>query len=165
MGCHTWFYKRVEVDFDTMRNMVLNNYKKSMDRYDRWILNPTDPEYLDMLSAYPEWTLDLVEQWRDVNRKQISMIEKVLCKEAIISKYCSFSSGVNRYIKGKGIFMECGYHDIFRKYGYPEDMLFSYEDTLDYIDYPGNNCQLYDHSLEKLKEFWEKYPDGMIDFG
>ena len=165
MGCHTWFYKRVEVDFEVMRNFVLETYQKSVERLDKWISNPNDKDYLLMVDAYPEWTIEFVKNWRDTEARKMSLVKNGLCREAVINKYCSFSKGISRYVKGKGIFMECGYHDIFRKYGYPDDMLFSYDETLEYIDYPANDCQVYEGTLERLKEFWDKYPDGMIDFG
>lgn len=165
MGCHTWFYKKIDVDFETMRNFVLKEYNESANTYQKWILDPTDKDYLSLLEAYPDWTIDKISDWKDAIERRITMIKKGLCKEATINKYCEFSKGISRHIKGKGIFIECGYHDVFRKYGYPDDVLLSYEETLYYIDYPPNECHLYEGSLERLKEFWDKYPDGMIDFG
>ena len=54
---------------------------------------------------------------------------------------------------------------MFRKYGYPQDKLFSLEETLAYINNPENECVINDNTFKWLEEFWAKYPDGMIDFG
>ena len=54
---------------------------------------------------------------------------------------------------------------MFRKYGYPDDKLFSLKETLDYINNPLNKCITNDKTFEWLDEFWNKYPDGMIEFG
>ena len=53
------------------------------------------------------------------------------------------------------------YHDLFRIGNYPDDVLLSEKETIDFID---------KHKIEKvnwvaLKEFWQVYPDGMICFG
>lgn len=53
------------------------------------------------------------------------------------------------------------YHDAFRIGGYPDDILLSLNETIEFIK---------KHKIEKvdwdyLKEFWCVYPDGMIRFG
>ena len=73
---------------------------------------------------------------------------------------------LSEYIEGKGLYIDdTGFHDVFRKYGYPDDKLFSLDETLSYINNPENNCEIYENTIERLKEFWNKYPDGMIMFG
>lgn len=54
-------------------------------------------------------------------------------------------------------------HDIFRIGGYPEDKLFSYDETENFCVV--HNIELDDNQKERLKEFWTEYPDGMIRFG
>ena len=77
------------------------------------------------------------------------------------------------YIPEKGLYIECDkeYHDLFRIYGYPNDALFSYAETLEYIKkYEKENNTIVpllmndDTGKTYLEEFWEKYPDGMINF-
>ena len=165
MGCHTWAYKRVEApSFENMKGFVLKSYKDSSDNLQKWIDNPQDDEYLDMLKHYKDWTIEYIKHWREVNKRRIRLIENGFCKEAIINRYCSFSNDHIEYYNGK-FYKEIGFHDMFRKYGYPNDKLFSLQETLDYINNPENKCTVYENTIERLKEFWNKYPDGMIDFG
>ena len=53
------------------------------------------------------------------------------------------------------------YHNLFRVSGYPEDILFSLEETKAFIS--KNNIEKV--FWEDLVEFWQVYPDGMILFG
>ena len=53
------------------------------------------------------------------------------------------------------------YHDLFRIEGYPNVILFSENQTIDFIK--ENKIKNVDWS--SLKEFWKVYPDGIILFG
>lgn len=64
------------------------------------------------------------------------------------------------------------YHDTFRVWGYPNDKLYSYKDTLDFIEkFEKKNDYKIELLLNEktrktyLEEFWNQYPDGAIDFG
>jgi hypothetical protein len=59
--------------------------------------------------------------------------------------------------------LDCEFHDLFRA-GYDEDkVLTSLEETLSYIK--ENNCKTFEYTEKGLKEFFNKYPDGVIEFG
>ena len=59
--------------------------------------------------------------------------------------------------------LDCEFHDLFRA-AYDEDtVLKSFEETMEYIK--DNNCQTFEYTEEKLKEFFNKYPKGVIEFG
>lgn len=88
---------------------------------------------------------------------------------------------INRIEKGNN----AEYHDLFRTSKrnedgtYTSDILSSLSETLVYILNPENNVSFkhtvfdtqlqelkyQEEALEKLQEFWEKYPDGLIYFG
>lgn len=57
------------------------------------------------------------------------------------------------------------YHDLFRKSGYPETVLYSLEETLEYINDDKNECEVFDFTEEELVKFWAECPNGSIDFG
>lgn len=170
MGCHTWCYRKIEVSYEEAKEKVLEVYKESFKTYLNWINNPLDMEYLNLLSVYPEYTYDYIYEQNEITFRKIGIIEKGLCKEAVMHKFAQYSEEIMEYIPGKGMYVEVGgYHDLFRKYGYPEDKLFSLQESLDYINNPDNKCDIYDDgnysTVKYLNEFWSKYPDGMIDFG
>ncbi len=59
--------------------------------------------------------------------------------------------------------LDCEFHDLFRT-GYDEDkILRSFEETMIYIK--EKNCQTFENTEQELKEFFNKYPDGVIEFG
>ena len=59
--------------------------------------------------------------------------------------------------------LDCEFHDWFRT-GYDEDkILRSFEETMIYIK--EKNCQTFENTEQELKEFFNKYPDGVIEFG
>lgn len=64
---------------------------------------------------------------------------------------------------------ESEFHDIFRTWKKQEDdtyleiQLNSREETLRWID---ENMEFIDYlNIDKVNEFWDKYPDGFIEFG
>lgn len=59
------------------------------------------------------------------------------------------------------MFVETEFHDLFRIGGYPETQLFSLDETIDFI---GQN-QLKKVDYLSIFKFWQKYPDGLIEFG
>lgn len=148
-----------------MKKIVIDTYKRSVRDLTRWIDNPADEEYLEMVEVYIDWTIEAITNWRDSDARRIKMIETGLCKQAVMNKFCMYDGGLKEFYNGSLYAEVDGYHDLFRKYGYPEDRLFSLEETLDYINDPKNECQTYDQTIEWLTKFWTENPEGMITFG
>jgi len=195
MGCHTWFYKKSNLKIEVARERLIKEFKKSIDfnkkiidfytkvnipfseifkddyEHDNHYTSERtyeiaeeifgDATYLEMLESYPEWDINFCSNQIKIKKRQIRMIEKHLCNCAVYNKM----NGV--YIKDKKTFYvdTNEFHDLFRKYGYPSDILYSYDATIKYIENKDNQCTTYDFTLERLKDFWEKYPDGQIHFG
>lgn len=62
--------------------------------------------------------------------------------------------------------LDCGVHDLFRYRVYDSEIVLkSLEETLEFIADKDNNCEVFDYTIKKLEEFWEKYPNGRIEFG
>lgn len=166
MGCHTWFYKKVETPpYEEMKEVIIQIYKRSISEMTGWIDNPQGDKYLEILSAYPNWTIEYITNFRNADIRRLQMIEKDLCKVAVINKYCTCNSEIMEYINGSLYVDLDDYHDVFRKYGYPKDRLFSLDETLAYIENPVNECVTFYNTIEILTDFWTKHPNGMITFG
>lgn len=56
-------------------------------------------------------------------------------------------------------------HNLFRVGGYPEDKLLSLEETLDFIERNKETVSFSENWERKLVDFWEKNPNGVIEFG
>jgi len=174
MGCHTWFYKKIEVKEEDIVNSVIKMYENVIEYWNLFLYDPLSVDIYTQqtILEYPYIDDDFALNSIAIAERKIRMIKKGLCKEAIREKYCEVghvSDGLIDYVKGKGFYSDKGTtHDVFRKYGYPDDKLFSYEETIKYIEDPKNECHLtktLDETKIELKKFWDKFPDGMIDFG
>lgn len=56
-------------------------------------------------------------------------------------------------------------HNLFRVRNYPEDKLLSLKETLDFIE-KNKDSVTFDYDWEaRLIAFWDKNPDGVIEFG
>ena len=60
-------------------------------------------------------------------------------------------------------YINIDYPNLFRVGGYPDIVLRSYEETIKYINV--YKAEITNENKQKLKEFWKKYPDGIIEFG
>ncbi len=158
MGCHTWFYRKIERTQEQAKESCLKQLKYQRNLSWKIYKNPNYRGF--------DWELDKksqLEMIKVLNRK-IRMVSNNYCQMAVWNN--QGDEDLTVYIQGKGLFIEdTGFHDEFRKYGYPENKLFSYKETIDYIETPDNECSVYENTLERLKEFWDLYPDGMIEFG
>lgn len=171
MGCHTWFYKKIEGPTDEqVKEKIIQRIDGELDFLERLIVNRSSIDE-DLLEAYPEWTPEYAEEqvpYWDNLRLQISNGE--MSRQEMMDLYSEmnyFGEGIMDYAEGRGWFLSSNDlpHDLFRKYGYPEDRLFSLEETLEYIRDPKKECVVYDHTVSELEKFWKENPDGMITFG
>jgi len=158
MGCHTWFYRKKERNQKEAKQSCLRLLRKS-EKLNLNILTDGNYKGLD----WSNWTESELIKHDSYLKRQIRMVKNNFCQRAVWNH--QDDKNLTEYIDGKGFYMETGFHDTFRKYGYPEDKLFSLQETLDYINNPKNDCTIYENTIERLKEFWDKYPDGMIEFG
>jgi len=92
-------------------------------------------------------------------KRQIRMVENGYCQRAVWNHQPELSEYINNIF-----YINSEYHDVFRIGDYPEDVLYSYEECLEYIkQYELKHNIIVD--VYRLKEFWDKYPDGIITFG
>lgn len=185
MGCHTWFYRKIERTQEEAKQSCLQGLKKSINLGWKMYKNPTSYYGID-------WGVTKKEQFKYfifLNR-QIRMISNNLCQRAVWNP--QNNSDLTEYADSKGLFIgDTNFHDWFRIGNYPDDKLFSLEETLEYIELKGDEITFGNFTLKspkeqdyqkrewvevnreeskqkcikKLKGFWNKYPDGMILFG
>jgi hypothetical protein len=160
MGCHTWFYKKINHSYNEVKENVINKLNKSLQFYDRMCDGLLDP---DLMEAYPEWTPKYGFKYKSIIERQIQIVTKDLCKRAIYNRYTS-NNNLTVYVNGN-LYEETDYHDIFRKYNYPEDHLYSLQETLDYIQKYKDEITIYDWTFNRLEQFWNQHPNGLIKFG
>ena len=167
MGCHTWFYKKVKGPSKTeAAKSVEATAKKEIEFLNR-LINDRESIDQDLLESYPEWTAEWAQGripfWTDI----ISKIQSgIFTEDWIFDLYLKLNvMTVQEYVSGKGWYVSSDElpHDLFRKYDYPDDQLFSLSETLEYIE--KHKCTTYESTNEKLKQFWTNHPEGMINFG
>lgn len=167
MGCHTWFYTKIETPSDVEIKSVVIEHLMSEANFNQRLVSQRETIDADILEAYPEWTPEYAAECLEHTNQKISAINnETIDKDELYQMYCDYADGLMCWAPGRGFYQEVeDYHDVFRKYGYPEDMLFSYAETIDYVNNPTNECFTYDFTLDLLQRFWAEYPSGMIRFG
>ena len=163
MGCHTWFYKKVDrtleeaiklarekisADIELLKQAKNLEYEGSITVLNSFIENIDKGIYIFKAPLYYDsgWLEPTGEEEEEVTNIWEHQPES-LCE----------------FIEGKGFYVECGdFHDIFRVGMYPEDKLFSKQECLDFVE--SKYIKLTTDQLEELNAFWNKYPEGMIEF-
>lgn len=174
MGCHTWFSRKSSRTIEEAREILINRYKSDIkmltedfttedkimlyeDFYESKLGEKTEEEILLFYNNKIEFDIKVLH-------RKIQMVSKGLCNVAVMRHQPSLSY----YFPDKGFFIGINeFHNCFRLHGYPEDSLFSKEETYKFLEDNKDNPLLviYDNTYEKLEEFWNKYPDGFIHFG
>lgn len=159
MGCHTWFYRKIKRTQEEAKQSCLQNIRRSRNLAWKIYKNPTSYYNID-------WKVTKEYQLKYINllNRQIKMVSNNLCSRAVWNRQNDKETTL--YIDDKGLYIEdTGFHDVFRINSYSDDRLSSLQETLDYINNPENNCTVYENTIKKLEEFWNKYPDSIIEFG
>lgn len=163
MGCHTLFYKPYKISLEEAKTLLLEQYKQDLPHYE-------DDDKCE----------DAIQICKSLRRGIILLENDLLPEEDVWEDLCKLPNGqYAHYVKGKGMFAKADYHDVFRVWHYPKDELFSYEQTINFIECrlanDENSVYFADnlndnirndkkYALKRLREFWEEYPDGMICF-
>lgn len=187
MGCHSWFYKRVNpqptredkinqfIEQSTewckeLEKALANN--GSFPEEDGYVWYPfkSKDEVKKNLEKY-KWMIDNAHHYEDYADFE-SADDKTLSKEEQLyldvedwqapSEDEDEDDSLTIHINGVYYSHVGKYYDIFRYNNY--DTYVSSEDEMwDLIT--SNNICISDDVKSKLKEFWSLYPDGVIDFG
>lgn len=152
MGCHTWFYKKVDRTIEEAREKVIKQFNDDIEFWENALIQ-------DDYEVPYGFTREDVRNLIKVRHRQIRIIEKGLCDKAVYKRQPELS----RFYLGNLYIEAEGYHDLFRIGGYPEDVLTSYEQCVKFIE--GAGCSTYELTYKRLKEFWNEHPDGIIEFG
>lgn len=174
MGCHTWYYTKIERTQEEATDVCLsvlrkqrNDWWKSFRNWKEWTewygLHYERVEYSSE-HEFKKYCL----KWINILNRQIRMVSNGYCKRAVWNHQSGLTGSSTEYIDGAGLFIEIDYfHDGFRV-GYDDDTrLFSRSETLDYISMKlqADQIRVNENTLEIINEFWSKYPNGMIRFG
>lgn len=163
MGCHSWFFFRTERAEEEIRALA----KKSVEKTSSW----ADVNQMQ-IEAPTQW--DTTERkWVNHMKKRRQILEFGTWNQ-IMELACESLPDVAHVYMGQ-IYESADYHNLFRVYGYPTNVLTSMKATKAFIakwqrekpnfisldeptaGWPG--------SMAKLEEFWGKYPNGLIHFG
>lgn len=183
MGCHTWFY--IPIEFEITEKEVLDQYRKTAEwSYTlavkelklRGVNFVYDTEVYDELAISNKhverlrytWTDSSIDDIKEHMKVHLDSYYSLDTPEGIQDAYNSyeFDDGIIRYYNGK--FYEHtkdSPYDLFRVGNYPEIVLTSYVDAIEYIKSLDDKVIVYDFTYEKLQEFFNTYPEGIIDFG
>ena len=178
MGCHTWFYRKVEINYEECREEVLQYFNESIKNTKKFIYNRKSSKKVKWYLENYKYPIDKARRDLALYKRKKRIVYKGLCKEATMRFYSRIygDKGIGAfltYINGKGIFaFDNGKmpHDLFRIHNFPEYILCSLEETLKFIQDRKDGITYY-HSTktktfdELIREFWGKYPDGIIKFG
>ena len=171
MGCHTWFYKKMETQptLQECKDMVIRILQEEIQSCQDYIDGKEDDE--DMLRIWEQYDpQELLKEYRESLNRVNNNDEEFIFEEATHVIYMKdWEAGVVIYHKGDFYVSARNLpHDIFRTWGYPEDVLESYEDFENFIathDYALSQYDTLEETKQAMKKFWDDYPDGLVEFG
>jgi len=167
MGCHTWFYKKIEGPTDEqIRKDLVVYFQETIQFYDSAL---NHKESLDDLTK--EVLEGVSDEELEVERDEFLFLYRRFASGEMEIDEVNENWASSRFSRHIKYLRKMGWyetddslpHDLFRTGNYPETILFSLEETLDFIK--TNKCTVYEFTDEKLRNFWVEFPDGMIEFG
>lgn len=181
MGCHTWFYNKI----DNMPKEHISSIKEKLitDINGYWIMNTSKEDFIKEIKeniAADESFAYLKEMLKDgYFESQVSKYKKyldILNNDTDIDSFnsvvkdcyfCQEIDNVTYYC-----LTQFGWHDKFRVYGYPEEIFYDAQTLIDFLkNYdqkmigPDKSTGFNTDIENIIKEFFNKYPNGMVQFG
>lgn len=168
MGCHTWFYTKInpQPSWEDIKEDNKDRILKEIKCLETIIDRTMDEE---LLEAYPEWTKEYGEKHIVIAQEELE--DLLNTDNDKLKYYYRYKSNVlgtlTVYDKNKNLFYNNNNmpHGLFRIGGYPDDRLFSLEETLAYLDKNKEFITTYDYTIESVTKFWNENPEGLIEFG
>lgn len=194
MGCHTWFYKKVNPQptredkisqfIERVNERICKSEKALFDNGFGW--KDEDPwfpygsrDHVERIVDEYKWAIDNVDHYDDYSNIKSAEDEMPSKEEKLYHNVEDWLAPLDEDCRNFGIknrkFDEATkcidgiyyssvdrYDDIFR-YNKYDTYILSEDEMWKLID--DNNIIINDEAKEKLKEFWNLYPDGMIHFG
>jgi hypothetical protein len=162
MGCHTWFYRKLsDVDIDLK---IKENEKDLCILYLKDFI-----KFCDTKKAIKLWGKKVFKIKKNVENDLIKLKNNNI---DIFNDYYFNVFGKIRKKINDVWYEDIKYGDYFRVRDYPEIYLFSFDETMEFIEkrksmkqnikkvyFPSKNWK------QKVKAFWILYPNGMIHFG
>jgi hypothetical protein len=160
MGCHTWFFKRDDRTLEEIKEIALKRLERRMKRWE----NMTAEE-IENYKFLDEKELDV----KAIAIRYIKRYRKRIEKDDLRAIYANIGNLTYR-VKGKYYVDPKEQHDVFRVRNYPDKRLWSYEEVEKWLNRPQNKKKyqaptLNDVQKERLKEWFNTYPDSFICFG
>jgi len=129
MGCHTWFYNRLEKQpiYEEVRELYLSFLKRNVKEL---------REELTQLRENPNYLiLEEVQRQLNVCERIERIVESGLCKVATLKRYGDCIDDDIVYSDKTKFFYKSinRFHDMFRVYDYPMEQLLSEEETLNFL--------------------------------
>jgi hypothetical protein len=169
MGCHTWFKKRIKTPTELEMREVVDSFIDESVREYELALSGEDMEEREFIKEFIEGEDELTNDVDEFCLEQISLLKG---KKGIGIPHLEEEYIQTMHTKYRKLICKVGdcwyetideFFDVFRSSKW-DTQLHSLEETSEFINIPGN-ARLDGDSIQKLGEFWKKYPDGMIELG
>jgi len=159
MGCHTWFYIPVTKTTTEIKAEVVACLTDKSVKY-------TTPEHIELLLTREYGytiTLEHIEKAKSFYARWLKSIlrDSKLGQVACVFFYIYYTTNKLTRVYNHQLYEDSGTHDLFRIGGYPDTVLTSYNETVEY-------CKQFDIGEDKLEstyQFFKDHPDGIIEFG
>jgi hypothetical protein len=165
MNCHTWFFKPVNIHYEQAKQVAIEYLTNQLEEWTVENILYTADRYGEV-NPY-NWTEDVVLEQRAYYTRWLNRIKSGLpiWKGAVWYFLRMQESEVSMYYKGK-YYIGTDYLDYFRVgWDLADTKLTSLQETLEFCKKYKNVVWFADNWLDKVTEFWQLYPDGLIKFG
>lgn len=178
MGCHTWIYEKVDnipSEVVMFKYFFRTTYEDGKDKWGTWEMKDS---LIDAL-------------WADTHYKNSKNkdIQRIMSYGKVPNeiKHLAYPNEMffeipeadfSLLFDETGLYKECGYHDIFRVYGYPDVRLHSYKECESFLNSekvvePNSRKgegfyelgQSKTETLTTCKKFYDSHPNALITFG
>ena len=180
MGCHTWHWKRVPLSREEATQLAYVRLEQMKTKLRAFVVQEVAKVELTWRSL-EAWDAHTATYQERLENDDWTTVAEMVCDQ-LPGHTTEYEGQFYQDISCDGTQSPDTYteHDSFRIDAYPEEYLFSLEQTLAYIQKLQGEGQYVDiweendsagyggpipETYKRLEEFWRRYPDGMITFG
>lgn len=161
---NTFFLQHTVRTQEEAVNCFLSNCNDKIKKWEDYLKHPE--KYLTPIGCIPN--VDKIKFRIEVLKRAARFVANRKCEKALWYRFQS--KNCFRYIEGKGLYIdEHKAHNIIRIYDSPSIQFFSFEEMITWIEnhrsaVTSNTAHVNEYEINKLKEYWDKYPNSMVFF-